>query len=112
VAPTDRDSAVHLIVFCGARLEHRIHAEIIAGWVDLLTIEEISRFCFAGWIRRVTLNRALREHHDLAAGFVFLHRAVRVHDLFEMEHFADLDAQFAGGDLVKQLLKRHPHKIL
>ena len=37
---------------------------------------------------------------------------VRLHDLVEMEHFADLDAQLAGADLVKQFLKRHSHKIL
>ena len=34
VSGTDREDAVHPIVFWGACLEHRIHAEIVAGGID------------------------------------------------------------------------------
>jgi hypothetical protein len=35
----------------------------------------------------------LRQDNDLAAGLVFLHAAVRVDDLIELEYFAHLNGQ-------------------
>jgi hypothetical protein len=52
------------------------------------------------------------QDHNLAARFVLLHAAVRLDDVVELEHPADLDPQRAGGDLLDQFIEWCQHEIL
>jgi hypothetical protein len=47
---------------------------------------------------------ALSQHHDLSTRFVFLHAAMRLSNLVEVERFANLDAQCARRNLLNQIL--------
>ena len=61
VARTNRDDAVHPIVFWSACLEHRVHAEVVACRIDGLTMIE---FLHDLWSTRA---QALVGHDDQSA---------------------------------------------
>src|ERR1700739_670462 len=68
---------------------------------------------FAGQARMAG-SRPLKssQDDDLAARFVLLHAAVRLDDVVEFEHFADLDPQRPRGDLLYQFIERCQHEVL
>src|SRR6516225_2713097 len=53
----------------------------------------------------------LGQFDDFAPRFVFLHAAVCLYDLVELEHLADLNWQLSGSDLLDQIFKRRQHEI-
>jgi len=54
---------------------------------------------------------AVRQDHDLAAGFVLLHAAMRLDDLIELEDLADLDGHFLCGDLLNEIFEAGQHEV-
>src|SRR6516164_957324 len=60
--------------------------------------------------RRAINREKSSQDNDLAAGFVLLHAAVRLDDVVELEHLADLDPQRACGDLLDQFIERCQHE--
>lgn len=57
------------------------------------------------------VRSGLGQNHNLSAGFVLLHAAMRLDNLVERKGLANLDVQLSRGDLLNELLKGCEHEI-
>src|SRR5580704_16622014 len=60
---------------------------------------------------RIEVLSVSRQDNDLAAGLVFLHAAMRLDDLIQLEYLANLNRQLSRGDVLYKILERRQHEI-